>query len=1334
MAQRLRLAAVPLALLISTVASAGVLHLSGTVSTARPGVTVTVRAWALGRWAVEHPGALVKPVAETTTAPGTSFTLDVLRYALPLRVEVSAKGHVARAFTVVLPEQAKLPPARLAPGRTLSVRVVAGHAPLRGAAVWGEASLGPWGGLPGRWRGALARQVTDEAGRVHCTVPDQGFFLDLLAVGPEGRWGELSRRNARGGTLTLRLETKKLPLLVTRRDGEPAPGVLVTCPGAPAGAGIRTARDGTATLWVSTSEGWTAVAEDDGRMAMASGTSLPAKGTRARLVLDTPPSTAVHITGAPGGVVIENTAFGGASPSRWMAAADGIFDLPVFRETQCLLWGPGLTPARLTLTPGRSSVAVTLQRSATVSGTVADPAGKPVAGVSIVPRVLPWWLIVNPGNLSTTRLKPLPAPLAVTGPDGRFDLGELPAAPMIVEARAPGYPPVRSKRLPLPPGAHPAVFLELRRGATLALRVTDPQGTPLEGVAVTVHLPDSASKNPGAMMLGAGTEGEKLAEPVASAATDRAGRATLRAVPTGKVLVQLVRSGYVTRTLGEVTVDPAGTDLGDVVLEPGVTVAGTVVDPDGNPVAGAQVMASRTAQAPIFNPTVTADGNGHFEVPDLEGKGELYLQARAEGWVPAPPVKVVLPPGGEVEVPVRHERTLSGRVVAKASGEPLAGAGVTASVIQTMTIPGMGTVKTYVMAGTATTADDGGFRIGHLAPGPLGLTITAQGYQKAKRQVEIPEDAEPAPVLIELERGAELRGRVLGPDGAPVAGALVETVGRPYQETQSGPDGAFVLDGLPAGTYEVQATTAELRGGGTGTAGSGEELIIRLQRPRRILGHVTGPEGEPEAGVRIQVWGTTRIPPAETGSDGSFTVDKVFPGDVRLRASKKGFAPVIRNLTVPDDRDPTVEIQLSRGGTVEGEVRGLSASELERCTITAGAAGTHPRPDGRFTLKGVRLGTVTVTASVLPGNRSRSAVTTVNDIDTPARVTIDFAGGIDLSGTVTRAGLPVQGLLVQAQGIGMPGGSSTATDSDGAFEMTGLSPGEYELKVLSAAGEPLTGRHMVLEQDTSLELEVPASGIEGTVSASDTGNPITGATLVARRAGLPRIERQASSGANGNFHFDELPDGDYTLEVTAEGYETASEQLKISDGLITHAGISLDPGEGVILLVREADGTPAGGIAVVALAGGAIGADFWAPCQTDGRCRLKQLPKGDWTLFVASAGAALVHVSAPGPEVPVHLRPTGTLVIEARPGEDGALWRARIVEQATGLAVPIRRRYNPGGTEWVPVPAGGLPLRLPEASYTIQGAGPAGGNVSRNVTVHAGRRAVVSLGQGEQGG
>jgi len=1314
------------ALLAGPPAWAGTVRITGTVHTQAPGTAVTARAWALGRWGVDHPGTLTTAVTEGTIQ-GHAFSLDVPKEALPVRVEVSAKGHIAQSFTVAIPEQASLPPVLLVRGRKLVVRVVRGKRPVKGAAVWGDAGYGSWANLPGTWQPALARQATDAAGRATFTVPAEPFELALSAVGPEGHWTTVERWRAQAGTLRVELATVPLPVLVALRDGQPANGVLVTCAEAPAGTGVLTGADGTASLQVSMSHGFSAQAEADGRLAWARGMKLPAKGKRVRLVLDTPPSVALHLAGVPTRLVIEPEWFGGASSYRWIGAGDGTVDLPTPAGGSCTVWGPGVTPTWVKVDPSQPRIALAVRRAASVLGRVVDPVGNPVAGAMIVPRVLGRWQILRENDASTGGLRPLPYPLAVSGADGRFQLAGLPAGPEIVEARAAGFPPARSRQLPLPPGSHEEVVLKLARGTTLSLRVTDAQGQPLAGVQVGVHPAGAAAGNPAGVLLGEGIEGEPLGEPMASGMTNAGGRVTLRAVPVGECQLQLRHSGYVTRNLDHVKVPEGGADLGEVQMEPGITVSGTVKDPDGHPVPSAEVMATRTAESPIFNATVTAGEDGGFEIPDLEASGELYLQAQAKGFVPAPPLKVTLPPEGEVTVHVLRERTLSGQVVESMSGAPVAGATVTLTAIRTMKVPGLGAARTFVGVGHATTGAGGIFRIGGLAPGHLRMSIKAHGYQEAKREIDIPEQSEPQPLLIELEKGAEIRGRVVDPEGQPVAGATVATMGRTYAETRSDAGGSFVLDGLAPGAYELAADGAGLHGEATGTAGADEELTIHMRRPRKILGLVLGPEGAPVTGARIQAWGATRVPPVQSGADGRFTLTNIFPDQWTVSAVKKGLVPASKEVTVPEDRDASVELHLKRGGTVEGEIRGLSASELERCQVNAGTAAAAPGADGHFVLHGVPVGTVTVMAIVRPGNRSRGAVANITDPETPAHVTIDFAGGVTLSGTITRAGLPVQGLLVRVTGMGKPGGGGTATDADGAFSFTGLEPGEYQLQIRSGAGEPLGGRHLTLSQDTEIELEVPAGGIEGTVTGSETGEPVSGAALVARRVGLPEIEKRASSGTGGDYRFQELPDGTYSLTVTAEGFRAASATVSVADGLMTHRDLSLEPGEGVVLVVTEPDGSPAPGISVVPMANGIIAPPLSVSCDAGGRCRLKNLPTGDWTLLVRSDGEALLRVKNPGPEVPVQLRHSGTLKIVGQPGEDGALWRVRIVDRATGLLFPVDRWHNPGGTARVPVPAGGLELTVPEGDYTVEGTAGGGRSASTSVTITPGGNVVTDL-------
>lgn len=67
-------------------------------------------------------------------------------------------------------------------------------------------------------------------------------------------------------------------------------------------------------------------------------------------------------------------------------------------------------------------------------------------------------------------------------------------------------------------------------------------------------------------------------------------------------------------------------------------------------------------------------------------------------------------------------------------------------------------------------------------------------------------DAGPAAKSVEvrLTRGAVVRGRVLGPDGAPRRGATIRFGARgSWREDLTGPDGTFVLLGLPDGEQEV---------------------------------------------------------------------------------------------------------------------------------------------------------------------------------------------------------------------------------------------------------------------------------------------------------------------------------------------------------------------------------------------------------------------------------------------------------------------------------------------------------------------------------------------------
>ncbi len=1319
---------------VAGVVTAGeTVRLSGTVWTEGDG-PVTVRAWAVGEWLVEHPEDRFRPLAGVEAGAGGAYSLEVPAEALPVSVEAAADGHVGKAFLVVLEEQAELPPVWLPRGRSARIRVVSGGRAVSGAVVWGTLWVGPWGRLPGRWRPVVPRLVTGRKGTADVVMPDREGSVDLRVLGPEGRWASREGVLPLAAPVTLTPAGRELAVRVLSRTGEPVPGALVFPHGAPTGTAARAGEDGRAVVRVPSRGPWSVLVAHGDRMVRVTGTEIPEADTPVEIRLEAPPVVRLVLRGAPGPVVAEADWFPEGS-SWWLRAVrETEVSLPRLAESGVVwLWGPGLAPRIVEVEPGQEEMVVPLSAAATVEGRVLGPGGAGVAGVWIGARVPRWWEVLRPGRpVTQVGLEDLGEPLAFSGEDGSFRVAELPAVPLELEARAAGYPPARSGTLKLAPGATRTVELRLVPGAAVTLRAVTPEGDPLAGVEVAVH--PASEGGSGVLRLGV-VEAPPAGEPLASGVTGEDGRAVVEAVPVGTVDLRLAASGYVARTLPEVEVPAEGIDLGDVELRHAVSVEGRVVDPEGRPVPGAEVMATRSAGflgLSVFRGQLTADEEGRFVLEGLDPTGEIYLLARAEGWIPGPPVKVALPPEGEVEVPVRRGRKLSGLVVDAASGEPVEGMEVDVAVQRTVTVPGMGEAQSWMPAGRTVTAADGSFRVDDLEPGTVEVRISGKGYRPASVQVTVPEEQDPEPVMVKVKAGETVRGRVLGPDGIPAAGAAVTAESGPGVGTSvhTGTDGAFVLEGLEPGEIRVVAVSEEgLRGEAVTRAGSGEELVIRLERPGRIAGRVADSQGAPVAGAQVTCWGPDgrmqdRV---SSGPDGSFVLERVSPGTWRLFVRAEGFAPAGERVEVQPGEETPVEITLEVGGVVEGVVRGLGPSELERCQVSGGGSGAVVHPDGTFRMEGVRLGRVRVTAMLMPGSRSRSAVVELSDPDEPGWVELDFGGGVTLSGTVTRAGVGVGGLTVAATALGGGDGGATATAEDGSWEIGGLAPGEYRLEVRSPAGEVLAGEHLVLDGDRQVDLEVPAGGLEGRIFDGETGEPVEGAAVEVRRQGIPGVQRRTGSGAGGRFRLEELPDGEYAVTVKAPEYRPARVQAGVRDGLFTPLDVELERGEGLGLLVRSPSGGTVPSIWVVPLGGGAVGGTLSTPCDGEGRCTLRDLPAGSWVLLVgASSARGLIRAENPGPEVTVSLKPGGTLRVTA-PSAGGVLWRVRITEAGTGLPLPVRRWANPAGGEWVPVPETGLTLAVPAGSWTVQAAAPDGTTRARTVEVPAGDTAEVAL-------
>jgi hypothetical protein len=201
-------------------------------------------------------------------------------------------------------------------------------------------------------------------------------------------------------------------------------------------------------------------------------------------------------------------------------------------------------------------------------------------------------------------------------------------------------------------------------------------------------------------------------------------------------------------------------------------------------------------------------------------------------------------------------------------------------------------------------------------------------------------------VVIRQER-LSIAGRVVDGEGAPVAGAAV-TVRRDSSDTRvtSDEDGVFRVEPLPAGSYDLTASTGDGTGRGllaAVPAGSSEVTRV-LQSAGGIEGTVAGFKTAPA--VRIQAAKAASATLAPTLKEGRFEMGGLLEGDYVVTAQAPGELAVAR-VTVTSGARASVRLASAGGGTVTGRVLDFATGS----PVTGGKCVVRPR-SGDYKLTG----------------------------------------------------------------------------------------------------------------------------------------------------------------------------------------------------------------------------------------------------------------------------------------------------------------------------------------------------------------------------------------------
>lgn len=928
----------------------------------------------------KEPAAISARITTTTTTAGPDGRFVLLAPQPGMwRIVADAEGFVPQQRLLVpLLEETELVPVELPVDSGLRVRVLSREgAPVAGTRVLGEIQSRFPAAAPGGWT-PVERQGTSGAdGFVRLPkTADETLRLRVAAPGFPVQEGPTTRARAAAvrlvpGTL-VRDPAPPQPLalppaaslsgrVVDRHTRAPLPGALVWAVSDP-GRWVRTEADGTFRLpdiAASLESGLAAAA-----LGHAPGVlSLQGIAPRDPLVLALAPTatlrgTVVDARGRQladaelsisllGGGTGEGTGEKESHAAR--TSADGLFQASGLQAGASYLvtaHHPGFAPASAPVTlpkPGSlvPDLRLVLGRGKTAFGRVVDEGGRPVAGARVE------LLSGTAGRVvASDRSAGGDVPLeARTGADGKFELRHLPGSWFRLRIEAGGFLALERDGMQLPAGTARADFgrFVLQRGAAFRGWTGDPDGAPLAGAEVWI-LPaevrdwaDLYAQGPAAVTGPDGT----FAVPDLS--------------PEDSFGLDICRAGYLplSVTVREISGEPFR-----AVLRPAARISGRVIDQGGAPVPSARIESWLSGDEPSRSESIRpcrsgsgsarSDGDGRFRFDALP-PGWWNLRATAPGHRGATRGRLHVPAGGSldgVEIVLSPGAFISGRVFTS-GGEPAPGAQVSA-------LSEEGTLQT--LAG-----GDGTYHLAGVEPGERTIEATlGEGTWASRSLTVLPGDNR---LDLTMDQGAphqEIRGRVLGPDGGPVAGATVLANGA--ARTFTAPDGSFLLAIEDNREYEIWAekerfaaarAEAAVRVAGAPVAG----VEIRLGRGGTLTGQILGLDREELARASVEV---DLLPPfqarAAVDPQGGYRVENIPPGEWTVTARAGDRTVRERAVLPPDASDVAVDLAFAPSHEVSGRISGPAGEPVADAYIRffapgAASGNTYSRSDGSFRLR-----------------------------------------------------------------------------------------------------------------------------------------------------------------------------------------------------------------------------------------------------------------------------------------------------------------------------------------------------------------------------------------------
>lgn len=796
----------------------------------------------------------------------------------------------------------------------------------------------------------------------------------------------------------------------------------------------------------------------------------------------------------------------------WPVPEAGRLDLPIDPGAawRVRLAGGGWGSWWTDVAPGQISTTVAPLAAPDLKLEIADSAGNPLRGS--------WMRLLEgaQGRRGGTR------PWATYGPgQGRLEVPNLPDAEEVIGIfGAPEHAPlaVRGRTADLPR------HVKLAAGATVSGSFTDDSNKPIEGARVYVE---------SWLTAGAGVTSKTIE-------TAGDGSWSLTGLPPGEAALWAQARGVAPYRL-HVTLPEGKTDLGTTALRRGAAVRIAVVDDEGTPVVGAVVKAGLGLSA-------QADKQGVAVLSPVDPKEFLELTLRAARH---------LPREARIDPPFP---TLSRIVIDRAftiEGQYLDPHGAPVS-------EGLAVLRRGSFSTSASLRSDGSFELDL----PAGEAAELALASPSTRELRVPIAAGLAGESRDLGSlrappGVDIVGRITSArTGEPVAGArvwlprateggaLLAWLDRNLIDTRSGADGQFRLTGAVLGPGELRVDAA-------GFARSQVTVQVLNEDKVADVGEIALTEG---ATLRVLVEGADSEAIARADlrgnwleldmltapvQDGLAVLRNVPPGQAHVTVLQGRKLLCEMDVIVPAETEEETDVECSgRGlrvrGTVQVGGRRAGPGALiwlppapklpARITEVSSPSGLRQqqvfgegRPqveiavaeDGSFFTDELTAGAWQVSWVPASGSLSRPQAIELPDLPKGSEYValLAFPGGTIFGAVFDSQDRPAEGARVRE----ITSGAFAFAGLEGAFELTGLTPGKHYLQaehdelasqvkeievVAGGTAEPV---RLVLEERHDPEIQVLVLGPQGA--------PVPGAFVFLEEEG--RGQRILTTGVDG---------------------------------------------------------------------------------------------------------------------------------------------------------------------------------------------------------------------------